>query len=255
MTRDRVLVTRAAGQADELLAAMRDAGLSPVSVPTISVEIDPERGRLDVAAGSSHTYRWVVVTSANGARAILEAAKRAPAELTVPSWAAVGPATRRALERAGIEVAFQPIRSTGAAMAAELPVVRGDRVLVVRGDLADGELATTLRARGADVDDVVAYRTREAPEASRGMLRTAVTDGSIAAVVFTSGSTVRGLLSLGQAESIDVRAFPAVCIGTETADEARRAGFRILAVSPVPTSAALAAATVNALVRQLQETA
>jgi uroporphyrinogen-III synthase len=87
------------------------------------------------------------------------------------------------------------------------------------------------------------------------MLRTAVTDGSIAAVVFTSGSTVRGLLSLGQAESIDVRAFPAVCIGTETADEARRAGFRILAVSPIPTSAALAAATVNALVRQLQETA
>jgi uroporphyrinogen-III synthase len=72
--------------------------------------------------------------------------------------------------------------------------------------------------------------------------------------VFTSGSTVRGLLSLGQAESIDVRSFPAVCIGPETADEARAAGFRILAVASAPDSATVAAATATALARQLEET-
>jgi uroporphyrinogen-III synthase len=81
-----------------------------------------------------------------------------------------------------------------------------------------------------------------------------VIDGSIAAVVFTSGSTIRGLLSLGEAESIDVRSFPAVCIGPETADEARAAGFRILAISPTPTSSALATSTASALALQLQET-
>jgi uroporphyrinogen-III synthase len=51
-----------------------------------------------------------------------------------------------------------------------------------------------------------------------------------------------------------VRSFPAVCIGPETADEARAAGFRVLAISPTPTSTALAAATANALALQLQET-
>ena len=246
----RVLVTRAADQAHELVSALRQAGLDPVAVPAIAIEFEPPRGDLDAAAGLLHTYRWVVITSANGARAILKAAERILTELGAPWWAAIGPATSGILEHEGIEVQFQPTRRSAVAMATELPVVAGDRVLVVRGDLADEELAVSLRARGAEVDDVIAYRTREAPESSRRLLRTAIGDGPIAAVVFTSGSTVRGLVSLGQADSIEVRSFPAVCIGPETADEARTAGLQILAVSPSPDSAALAAATARALTLQ-----
>jgi uroporphyrinogen-III synthase len=196
----------------------------------------------------------VVITSANGARAILKAAERVLTELGAPSWAAIGPATSRVLEHEGIEIELQPSQSSGIAMAVELPVAAGDRILVIRGDLADEELALALRARGAEVDDVIAYRTREAPESSRALLRSATADGPIAAVAFTSGSTVRGLMSLAKAESIDVRSFPAVCIGPETADQARAAGFRILAVSPTPDSAALAAATATALARKPEET-
>jgi hydroxymethylbilane synthase len=251
--RRRVLITRAAEQADELVWAMHDAGLDPVPVPTIAVEFEPPRGDLDTAAGLLHTYAWVVITSANGARAILTAAERILTELGAPSWAAIGPATRRALEQEGIEVALQPSQSSAIVLAIELPVVNGDRVLVVRGDLADEELAVALRARGAQVDDVVAYRTREAPEASRPLLRGAVSEGPIAAVAFTSGSTVRGLIKLGRDESIDVLSIPSVCIGPETATEARAAGFRILAVSPAPDSVALAAATARALALKPQE--
>ena len=251
--RRRVLVTRAADQADELVSALRDAGLDPVLVPTIAVEFEPPRGDLDAAAGLLHTYAWVVITSANGARAILKAAERILTELGAPSWAAIGPATRRVLEHEGIEVALEPSQSSAIALAIELPVVSGDRVLIVRGDLADGKLAVALRARGAEVDDVVAYRTREAPEASRPLLRGAVSEGLIAAVAFTSGSTVRGLVKLGRDESIDVLSIPSVCIGPETADEARGAGFQILAVSPAPDSVALAAATGRALALQPQE--
>jgi hydroxymethylbilane synthase len=250
----RVLVTRPVDQAAELVAALRDAGLDPIPVPAIAIEFEPPRGDLDAAAGLLHTYRWVVITSANGARAILKAAERILTELGAPSWAAIGPATRRVLEREGIEVELQPGQSSGTAMAVELPVVAGDRILVVRGDLADEDLAVALRARGAEVDDVIAYRTREAPESSRGLLRTATVDGPIAAAVFTSGSTVRGLVSLGDPESIDVRSIPAVCIGPETAEEARTAGFRILAVAPTRDSVALAAATATALARQPEET-
>lgn len=251
--RRRVLVTRAAEQADELVSAMHDAGLDPILVPTIAVELEPPRGDLDAAAGLLHTYAWVVITSANGARAILRAAERILTELSAPSWAAIGPATRRVLEHEGIEVALQPSQSSAIALAIELPVVNGDRVLIVRGDLADEELAVALRARGALVDDVVAYRTREAPEASRLLLRGALSEGPIAAVAFTSGSTVRGLVKLARDESIDVLSIPSVCIGPETADEARAAGFQILATSPAPESAALAAATARALALQVQE--
>jgi uroporphyrinogen-III synthase len=248
----RVLVTRAAQQAGELVSRLRDVGLDPVRVPTIAIELDAPGGALDGACGLLHTYQWVVVTSTNGAWAILKAAGRILTELGIPSWAAIGPATSAVLEREGIDVQFRPTVSNGKAMADELPIVVGDRVLVIRGDLADDDMAGALRARGAEVDDVVAYRTHEAPESSRGLLRAAAEGGPLAAVVLTSGSTVRGLVSLGLAESIDVRAMPAICIGPETADEARAAGFRILAVSPTPDSGSLAAATaaVVALVPQ-----
>jgi uroporphyrinogen-III synthase len=249
----RVLVTRPVDQAAELVAALREAGLDPIPVAAIAIEFEPPGGDLDAAMGRLHLYRWVVITSANGARAILEAAERTLTELGASSWAAIGPSTRRVLEREGIEVELQPAQSNGIALAVELPVAVGDRVLVVRGDLADEELAVALRARGAEVDDVIAYRTREAPEHSRGLLRTATADGPIAAAVFTSGSTVRGLVSLGDPGSIDVRSIPAVCIGPETAEEARTAGFRILAVSPTPDPVALAATTATALARQQEE--
>jgi len=251
--RRRILVTRAAEQTDELVAALRGAGLDPVAVPTIAVEIDLPRGDLDAAAAMLHTYVWVVTTSANGARAILTAATRMLTELGAPFWAAIGPATRGVLEHEGIEVNFQPGQSSATAMAAGLPVGPGDRVLVVRGDLADEELAVALRARGAEVDDVIGYRTRVAPEGSRILLRRALAAGPIDAVVFTSGSTVRGLLALGRDETIDVMSMPCVCIGPATADEARAAGFRILAISPTPDSAALAEATARSLAFEPQE--
>ena len=75
----------------------------------------------------------------------------------------------------------------------------------------------------------------------------------IDAVTFTSGSTVRGLVALGRGEPVDLREIPCVCIGRETADEARAAGFLILAVSQTADAASLAAATARALAVQPQE--
>lgn len=251
----RVLVTRAAGQSDELASALRDAGLDPVTVPAIAVEIDPSRGDLDRAAAQLHSYCWVVITSANGARAILKAAERVLTELGAPGWAAIGPATRTVLEREGIEVQFQPGKSAGVMLAAELPVRAGDRILLLRGDLADRGLAETLRSRGVEVDDVIAYRTLEAPESSRPLLRRAVEDGPLDAVVFTSGSTVRGLLALGHAEGLALTAIPAVCIGPGTKQEATRGGFHVIAVSASPRAIDVAAAVAAARIRQPGETA
>jgi uroporphyrinogen-III synthase len=50
-----------------------------------------------------------------------------------------------------------------------------------------------------------------------------------------------------------VGSFPAVCIGPETADQARAAGFRVLAVSPTPDPAALATTTARVLALQPAE--
>jgi uroporphyrinogen-III synthase len=141
----------------------------------------------------------------------------------------------------------------GTAVAAELPIRPGDRVLVIRGSLADDRLPTGLRKRGAAVREVTAYRTLEAPTTSRRLLASAMGDGPIHAVLFASGSAVRGLLALaawldmadtGAASAADhvrrVAASPAICIGPETAREASERGFTVLGTSDLRDPGALA---------------
>jgi uroporphyrinogen-III synthase len=252
--RTRVLVTRAADQAAELIDCLAALAIDGVSMPAISVAPVPPGGDLDRVARDLAHYQWAVVTSANGARAIVAAVGPLIPAPGMPKWAAIGDATRRALEDAGFEVELVPDQAAATAIAAELPARPGDRVLLLRGDLADDELPDALRARGVEVDDIVAYRTVEAPNASRALLRRAIDAGKVDAVLFTSGSTVRGLVALAAAESlVDVTAIPAICIGPETALEARRLGFHVLAEAPSRGAQALASATSLALAAQPQE--
>ncbi len=249
----RVLVTRPPEQSLELVRALRDAGLRPVVVPTIEVVPAPPAALRD-AIGRLSTYQWVVVTSANAVRALAGSVAGDSPQIRKARWTAVGRVTRAALAAAGADAAFVPATSNGAALAADLPFGTGDRVLVVRGDLADSAVATTLRARGAEVDELVAYRTIEAPVGSRQLVRDAMEAGAPSTVVFTSGSTARGLAELGASEGLDLASIGAVCIGDETAAAATRAGFHVVAVAGAPTVAALVEATVARLSPQLQET-
>ena len=241
----RVLVTRAEGQADALVTALAARGLSPVVVPAIAVELEPAGGALEAALGRVGPAGWIVVTSANGVRAVGAAIAGGPTLPATTRWAAIGPSTTAALRPLGVEPAFTPRDPDGARMAAELPI--DGPVLVVRGDLAGTSLADGLRARGAAVEEVVAYRTIEAPDASRTQLEEAFAAGSFGAVVFSSGSTVRGLVRLATAIEIDLRSVPAVCIGPATASAARAAGFAVAAIAQSPEPDTLAAAVVAAL--------
>ncbi len=242
----RVLVARPEAQAGELAAALVDAGLEPVLVPAIAIETGGDHDELGRAATRLPSYRWVVVTSANGARAILATGHVRPGT-GAPGWAAIGPATAAVLEGVEIAVEFRSSMASAEALARELPVNAGDRVLVVRGDLAGARVAEVLRARGAAVDDVIAYRTREAPRSSRPLLRAAVRNAGLDAIVFSSGSTVRGLAALAADEGLDLSGVPAICIGPESTRAAKAAGFRNVTVSAAPAASALAIAIVHAI--------
>lgn len=248
----RVLITRASAQTVSLEVALRAAGIETVDVPAIAVEIDPPGGNLDAAARVLHTFHWVVISSPNGAKAIITAADRVVTALGTPFWAAIGDATAAVLERAGIEVDFRPSRADAAALAEELPFEAGQEVVLLRGDLAGDELPARLRERGAVVSDVVAYRTIEGPPTSRRRLRDAFAGGRLDAVLFASGSAARGLVSLAEAEELDVSSIPAICIGPETEREAARLGFRVVATSPTPDATSLAATTVAALAQPVE---
>lgn len=224
-----VLVTRPAGSSDPLVAALEGAGFRVHAVPTVATQ------SLAVPTLDGDAYDWVVVTSAAGVAAL--------PELPVgPRWAAVGPATARALEARGITPDLVPAATNAAAIADELPNAAGARVLLARADAAGRDLPDRLRERGARVDDIAVYHTVEAPAASSVPLGRALADADLAAVIFASGSAIHGFLKLGGATSL-----PAVTIGPRTTAEAIKLGFTVLAEADAQGADSLAEAVRRAL--------
>lgn len=246
-----ILVTRPAARADDLAGLLDARGFAAVVVPTVGIDTTSTRDELDAMLESLDGADWLVLTSANGARAlaarIAATGHRLPDALRV---AAVGPATADALRAAGIGVDHVPDAYLTAAIADGLRDVRDLRVVLARAEEATPELRDALVARGARVEEVVAYRTVEGPPRSRDPLRAAL-QRDLAGVAFTSGSTVRGLLRL--ASAVDrgrARCIPAFCIGPVTARQARRSGFDIAAIATEHTATGLAGAIADHFPRE-----
>ncbi len=240
----RVLVTRPTGQAAELCRELQARGIEPVAVPTVAIDAAPAAPALDTMLDDGlDGADWLVITSANGAMALAERLalghRRIPAATRL---AAVGPATAGALASAGLRVDHVPARYLTVAIAEGLGDVAGRRVVLARADAATPELRDALVHAGADVTEVIAYRTVEGPPASRDALHAALHQ-DLAGMTFTSSSTVRGLLRLASPTGRQrARTIPAYCIGPVTAKTARRSGFDVEVVAPEHTAAGLATA-------------
>lgn len=238
-----LLVTRPAAQAAELVSLFAAHGIHAISVPTVEIAPVPPGGMLDSAILSLDGAAWLVITSVNGAAAVVE--RMAALGCSLPQGirvAAVGAATAARLESHGIRVDHVPDRYRTVAIAEGLGEVAGRRIVLARADAATPDLRDALILGGAAVEEVVAYRTIEGPAESRDRVRAALA-GHLDGVTFTSGSTVRGLHALlSPPEALRATALPAYCIGPVTAGVARRAGFAVPVVAARHTAAALGAA-------------
>ena len=224
-----IVVTRPAGADDPLVVELESRGYRVIAVPTVATRL------IDVDWPDLRKFDWVVLTSAAGVAAL-------PVTPPGPRWAAVGAATAKALRARGVDVDVIPAEANGAALASALRHAAGARVLLVRASLADRDLPDALRARGASVEEVTAYETVEGPEESREALRHAMSERVVSAVVFASGSAVRGYVKLG-----GVRRVPAVTIGPRTTKVARDQGFTVAGESVSPRVAELAEAVGRAI--------
>jgi uroporphyrinogen III methyltransferase/synthase len=217
-------------------------GLDPVCVPTVEI-VPGTDATLDEALGRIDAFDWLIVTSANG---VAPLAGRVPASARV---AAVGPATAAALTAAGIGVDHVPQRFVGAEIAAGLGDLAGRRVLLAQADIASRDLRDALVERGASVVTGIAYRTLEAPPASRQPLRTALDEG-VDLIAFASPSAVRGLVRLLEPAGVArARGAATACIGPVTAREATAHGFNVSVVASRHTAPDLA----RAVAEQLKE--
>jgi uroporphyrinogen-III synthase len=235
----RILVTRPEGDgANEWAAAFAERGAVPVLFPTVAVVPPQSWQPIDDAVARLDAYDWLVLTSQN---AVAHFSSRLPGSRFPAGMrakiAVVGDATAAAIGRAGGQVALVPTdmrqeglveSMTSAAVAARVlfPVAAEGRMLLVQA----------LRAAGASVDVVIAYRT----EAKRDLASPSPFD----VATFASPSALRAFVaSLGTAV-LDGKTV--AVLGLTTAEEAHARGL-----APVVAAAPSVDALADAISRSL----
>jgi uroporphyrinogen-III synthase len=245
-----VVVTRPRQQADELCQRLRALGAEPIPFPVIAIAPAEKGGPFDQAITHLADYDWVIFTSVNGVKhfwaRLVEHFSPQP-RLTLAAApnlkiAAIGPITAESLHQRGVPVHLMPDEYRAEAILDVIGDVTGQRILLPRADIARPALANGLRAMGAQVQDVAAYRTVKGtpPPAAFDALRAGVD-----VVTFTSSSTIRNFVSL--TNGLDYGRPLMACIGPVTAATAHEVGLPVDVVAKEYTIDGLLEALKSAL--------
>jgi uroporphyrinogen-III synthase len=199
----RVLVGRARHQAGILSTELRKMGARVIEIPFIEIRTPRSFGPLDSALENLASYDWLILTSVNGVDAMwarlgkLKLTQRL-AQAERLRIAAIGPATKKAIEQHGVKVDVVPKEYIAESVILSLKnKVKGKRVLLVRAKVARDVIPRELRQAGAQIDVIEAYET-VVPKSSRNRLRDALKNPNLCphVITFTSSSTVRNFVGL-----------------------------------------------------------
>ncbi|HYL82599.1 MAG TPA: uroporphyrinogen-III synthase [Candidatus Angelobacter sp.] len=232
----RIVITRAMTDSEDLARQLSERGAIPVVFPLISFAAPEDFGPLDKAIDEIAQFDWTILTSVRAVRAVADRAKGSGRSLRPAGshWraACVGPITAEAARLAGFPVAHVAETHNGVALAEELgSQLAGARVFLPRSDRANPDLPAALRRFGAEVTEVIAYRTVKPAEVDCKTSEEIKFEESHA-VLFFSPSAVKfsaQLFAMRWSELQDKVAITAV--GPVTAKALRDAGFTRIVVA------------------------
>ena len=197
----RVLVGRARHQAGSLSTELRKLGADVLEIPFIEIRKPRTFRALDTVLKNLQSYDWLILTSVNGVESMWERLRKlrlGKQSLRYVKIAAIGPATKKAIEGRGAKVNVVPKEYVAESVVKSLrKQVIGKRVLLVRAKVARDVIPRELRKAGAQVDVIEAYET-VVPKKSRGRLRAVLRSKKMRpdVITFTSSSTVKNFVSL-----------------------------------------------------------
>jgi uroporphyrinogen-III synthase len=194
-----IVVTRPAQQATFLLEALRTAGAAPLYFPVIEIEALQDVASLQTLADRLSEYDLAFFVSSNAVAHALAAMPRMrwPDSVGIVT---VGPGSARALHAQGFDDVMLPASQFDSEGVLDLPVmqgevIRGKRVLILRGDGGRELLARTLCERGAHVDVHSCYRRQRANTDATDLL-SRFDAGALDAISFTSSEGARNFVEL-----------------------------------------------------------
>jgi len=231
----RIVVTRSREQAADLVDMLEERGADAIQTPTIRIAPPDDLDGLDRACADAGSFDWIVLTSSNAVDAFFgRLLQRGDVrDLKGVRLCAIGGGTAQRIGRYGLRADLVPDESRAEGVFDALKAagpLEGTRFLLPRADIAREVLPEQLRESGADVTEVVAYRTLLAHgdrESDHDVYRMLL-DRRIDAVTFTSASTVRSFAQmLGEEQAADLLNTTVVAaIGPVTAEAAQQLGIR-----------------------------
>lgn len=224
----RILVTRPRQNSGKLIEQLHTLGAQVVELPSITVspiEENEEFIRAMDQFGTRAKEEWIVFTSPIGVEIFfkqLQKYKRDIRSLFGVKIAAIGVGTANALKQYGLCVDLVPevycAKALGEAIAKAAS--KGAAVTVVRALDGSKELLPPMLDAGILVEDIPIYETKYLlHENLKEQISRLFEQSEISAVTFTSASTVKGFVQM--LEGMDFSKVKAVCIGEQTAQEAR----------------------------------
>jgi len=229
----------------EEFEALEDLGARVVHVP-LTEQVPVDGGAALAAAVRAGGFTDLVLTSANGARALaaaLTAADRDARDLAgVHTWA-VGPATARAMRQfVGLAADEVPRVPTGEGLVAHAGAVgvTGRRFLFPAAAAARRAVPEGLVRAGAEVTEIAAYETR--PLATGPADLQSALDAGLSWVALASPSAVQALINAIDTLGVRRDAVALAAIGPTTAEAARLAGLTLRVEAEDHTMSGLAVA-------------
>jgi uroporphyrinogen-III synthase len=222
----RIVVTRAAHQAEDLAAPLRKLSADVLIVPVIGIASPLDPIPLREAAAHCNNYDWIVFSSANAVDAFV--AELPPGQSCSARVATVGAATRATAERNGLAVDLTPEKYIAESLVEALGSqnLAGKRVLIPSAAVTRDVVPVALQKLGAVVEVVEAYRNvvpAGAAELAKEVFREPLPDW----VTFASSSAVHNTVQLvGLAP---VQGMKIASIGPATTETLRRHGLQPVA--------------------------
>jgi uroporphyrinogen III methyltransferase / synthase len=195
----KILVTRPAHQAQSLAGPLAELGAEVLFQPAIEIGPPADWQPVDAALRRIKEFDWLVFSSSNGVRLLLErifASGKDLRSLGSLQLAAIGPGTADELLRYYLHADLVPDEFRAESLAGSLAGnARGKRFLLARASRGREVLAEELAAAGGLVEQVVVYESRDVTTVDPH-LADLMQAGKIDWVTVTSSAIAKSLVSL-----------------------------------------------------------
>jgi uroporphyrinogen III methyltransferase / synthase len=244
-----ILVTRSKDSSTELCTLLESHGASMICFPTIEIKDPDSWDACDKAVWKLSEYSSVCFTSKNAVTKFVERIRtirpQAVDTLATRNIFAVGEKTRRSIESCGFSVLAAPKHASAEELAALVREhqIKNAKILFPKSNIAKDDLPQHLRSLGAEVDEIIVYKTVIPDPDNLEKIRQMLLENKIDVAAFFSPSSI---LNFAEMMGTGILAHTAIAaIGPTTAETIEQLGLSVTILSQKATAEGLVEAIEN----------